>query len=200
MIIDRGRVYYWYDSTGNLLQTIAAGGAYEMDVKRVSEVTLILSKFEYSYDYSDHDYSDPDAEDPDAEDSDAEDSGSYLRIVEEESDTGWFKIDSSGRDPSNSSADKFLAYIKDSYLHVIKLGTSTSTTASNSNSTNSGSTTPEPIPDVGSFSGWAYFSSYPWVYNYDNKAWYYMQSTKDGLFAYNYNVSGNGWLKVGGVN
>jgi hypothetical protein len=51
-----------------------------------------------------------------------------------------------------------------------------------------------------SFSNWAYFTSYPWVYNYDNKAWYYMQSTNDGLFAYNTNVSGNGWLQVGAIN
>ena len=80
---------------------------------------------------------------------------------------------------------------------TLALGTGTS---SDTTSENTDSETGAAQIDYDKFSNWTYFSNYPWVYNYDNKAWYYMQSTKDGLFAYNSNVSGNGWLNVGGVN
>ena len=119
-----------------------------------------------------------------------------LRFLTHETDSGWLNVD---HWDVPSGGNDYLAYIKNDFVHVLKLGT-LSTTASNSNASNSGNTTPEPTPDAGTFSGWAYFSSYPWVYNYDNKAWYYMQSTNEGLFAFNSNVSGNGWLKVGGEN
>ena len=73
-------------------------------------------------------------------------------------------------------------------------------TSSDTTSENIDSETETAQTDYDNFSNWAYFSSYPWVYNYNSKAWYFMQSTNDGLFAYRSNVSGNGWLKVGGEN
>ena len=91
------------------------------------------------------------------------------------------------------------------YLITFRIERSNSTASNDQQSNpsppeNTDSETETAQIDYDNFSNWAYFSNYPWVYNYDNKAWYYMQSTKDGLFAYNSNVSGNGWLNVGGVN
>ena len=171
--------HHWFDSEGNYINHIESieniDNTYSVGVLRVSSQSLVLKK-ENGSDAAGYEY--------------------FLRFITQNSDSEWFQVDAL---QTGFGQNVYLGYIKDEVLHVVKVGTS-STTASNSNSSNSGSTTPEPTPDAGTFSGWAYFSSYPWVYNYDNKAWYYMQSTKDGLFAYNYNVSGNGWLKVGGVN
>jgi hypothetical protein len=176
MGIDKTDIHYWYDSSGNLIRMIEVEtelGEFHSNVECVDSNNLVLKRRKGSI--------------------------IEMRFLSTSTDTGWFPIQSNPGAHLLDYDKSYIAYVRNNILTVLSLDGS-STTASNSNSSNSGSTTPESTPDASTFSGWAYFSSYPWVYNYDNKAWYYMQSKNDGLFAYNTNVSGNGWLQVGAIN